>query len=393
MLGKSWRRRIVLCLLAIAAPGLVDVRAAPVDEKQVEAHLQAFYEAALWNDGRWPVWIQRWNQPIKVRMIGPMSTSYTDMVMDRLTRMATLAGLTVTALSPDAKDENLLVEFVDTAQLYAAGRSAGCVANYTSGSGSTIARARLVINLRQGFGLRRCISHELMHGLGYNREDLTQIDEMLLRVLYDPRMKPGSFQLPAMALARDIIVDKLGGGESADTTRRLGETYLKRLVPTMVDLAEKGNVGLQYQIGVAYTFGQTLEKDEASGFLWLKRAAATTLTPEWSYWINQGRFMVGYGLQNGRGTQADPADGARWYRLAADAGHLIAQNNLGVAYRDGKGVERDKIEAYRWFSVAAEKKYQLSETNLRRLEPTLTPEEIVEAKKRIVAGAAAKSPQ
>ena len=50
----------------------------------------------------------------------------------------------------------------------------------------------------------------------------------------------------------------------------------------------------------------------------------------------------------------DDAEAVRWYRLAAEQGDAIAQNNLGVMYRDGQGVPQDDAEAVRWYRLAAE---------------------------------------
>ena len=44
----------------------------------------------------------------------------------------------------------------------------------------------------------------------------------------------------------------------------------------------------------------------------------------------------------------------RLYRLAADQGNAIAQNNLGVMYRDGRGVPQNGSEAVRVFRLAAD---------------------------------------
>ena len=41
---------------------------------------------------------------------------------------------------------------------------------------------------------------------------------------------------------------------------------------------------------------------------------------------------------NGRGVPEDDAEAARWYRLAADQGHAIAQHILGIMYAHGEGV-------------------------------------------------------
>jgi TPR repeat protein len=48
----------------------------------------------------------------------------------------------------------------------------------------------------------------------------------------------------------------------------------------------------------------------------------------------------------------DYAEAARWYRLAAEAGHPEAQKNLGFLYAAGKGVAQDQAEAEKWFRKA-----------------------------------------
>ncbi|WP_207063486.1 tetratricopeptide repeat protein [Motiliproteus sp. SC1-56] len=64
-----------------------------------------------------------------------------------------------------------------------------------------------------------------------------------------------------------------------------------------------------------------------------------------------------YNLANmyrkGEGVEADAEQAVRLYRAAAERGHALAQNALGVMYAMGKGVEPNDIEAYAWFTVSA----------------------------------------
>ena len=57
---------------------------------------------------------------------------------------------------------------------------------------------------------------------------------------------------------------------------------------------------------------------------------------------------------NGEGVARDYAEAVRWYRKAAEQGHAVAQNKLGVRYARGEGVARDYAEAVRWYRKAAE---------------------------------------
>ena len=54
----------------------------------------------------------------------------------------------------------------------------------------------------------------------------------------------------------------------------------------------------------------------------------------------------------GKGVPQDHAEGVKWYRLAANQGHVGAQFNLGVTY-GGHGVTQDYVEAAKWYRLAA----------------------------------------
>ncbi len=386
---RSLLAGVLALIAAMAAP------AARADGPDVDPYLQAFYESALWNDGRWPVPVRKWTDPIRVRITGTMSDAYTDMVLPRLRELTTLAGLNRTVLPGGASDENFLVEFVDTSQLYGSGRAAGCLTNTWWNTASRIIKAKLVINLRDG-NLRSCIAHELMHAMGfpghphaidsvlsyvYHRDYLTMVDKMSLRVLYSARLQPGLYQLPAMAAARQEIVSRLTADGAPGLASDAGGQFIKNLVPLTIKLAEAGNVALQDQLGIAYTFGQVVGKDEKAGFAWFQRAAAST-QPEWRVWTTDAMFMLGYALTNGRGATIDYGQGIRWYRQAASRGNIPALHNLGVMFRDGTGVPADQVEAYKWFSLAAEKKFNLSEKSLANVIAKMTADQIEEGRRR-----------
>ena len=50
----------------------------------------------------------------------------------------------------------------------------------------------------------------------------------------------------------------------------------------------------------------------------------------------------------------DYAEAVKWYRMAAEQGHAVAQHNLGFMYAEGQGVPQDYAEAFRWYRMAAE---------------------------------------
>jgi TPR repeat protein len=56
----------------------------------------------------------------------------------------------------------------------------------------------------------------------------------------------------------------------------------------------------------------------------------------------------------GQGVVQDDAEAVRWYGLAAEQGHALAQYNLGGMYSSGRGVARDSVRSYMWMLLAAD---------------------------------------
>jgi TPR repeat protein len=78
-----------------------------------------------------------------------------------------------------------------------------------------------------------------------------------------------------------------------------------------------------------------------------------------------GQFVVGECYKYGYGVVAkDYAEAARLYRLAADQGHVEAQNSLGLMFEDGEGVAEDAAEAARLYLLAAEQGLAVAQLNI-----------------------------
>jgi TPR repeat protein len=59
------------------------------------------------------------------------------------------------------------------------------------------------------------------------------------------------------------------------------------------------------------------------------------------------------GLRYVNGTTPNYDEAAKWFTLAAEAGHPAAQKSLGYLYASGKGVVEDYAEAQKWFRKAS----------------------------------------
>lgn len=60
-------------------------------------------------------------------------------------------------------------------------------------------------------------------------------------------------------------------------------------------------------------------------------------------------------------------DAFRWMMRAAEAGHVAAQNNIGLSYLHGLGVKQDDKEAFAWFEKAAKQGLTYAQSELAML--------------------------
>lgn len=57
-------------------------------------------------------------------------------------------------------------------------------------------------------------------------------------------------------------------------------------------------------------------------------------------------------------TQTNPAGAISWLKLAANQGHVLAQETLGYLYEHGQGVDANREMAIRWYRMAAEQGHE-----------------------------------
>ena len=77
----------------------------------------------------------------------------------------------------------------------------------------------------------------------------------------------------------------------------------------------------------------------------------------------------------------DYKEAVKWYRKAAEQGHDVAQNNLGVMYGFGVGVLQDYVSSYAWANIAGANGADVKKFKSEILEKKMTPEQIAEGQK------------
>ena len=148
--------------------------------------------------------------------------------------------------------------------------------------------------------------------------------------------------------------------------------------------AEQNDPVAQFNLGSMFAKGLGVERSEKEAAKWYRRAA------EQGHAAAQAN--LGVLLANGEGVAKDDAEAVKWYRKAAEQGSSQGQLNLGVMYVSGRGVARDLVEAYKCWSLAAGQGEKDAPGYLELVTKLLTPEQLAEARRRVDAVAAKKSP-
>jgi uncharacterized protein len=138
-------------------------------------------------------------------------------------------------------------------------------------------------------------------------------------------------------------------------------------------LAEQGDAGAQYFLGVSYATGRGVTQDYAAAASWYRKAA------------EQGdeiaQVHLGLMYAHGQGVRQDYAAALSWYRKAAERGNDTAQANLGLMYAQGHGVPQDYVTAHMWFNLSAVSGYKLAAQGRDMAAMQMTPAQIAEAQK------------
>jgi TPR repeat protein len=138
--------------------------------------------------------------------------------------------------------------------------------------------------------------------------------------------------------------------------------------------AEQGHLEAQVAVAGMYGEGNGVEKNDGEAARWWRKAA------EQGHTVAQTVVSMMY--MAGRGLPKDGAEAFAWMRKAAEKGFAAAQYNLGNMYAHGQGVPLDYVQAYKWIILAAPaQKRQLTEQALNYLSPRMTLAEIDQAKR------------
>lgn len=108
--------------------------------------------------------------------------------------------------------------------------------------------------------------------------------------------------------------------------------------------AEAGRPEAQFELGLIYRDGAGVAADGNTAMVWFRRAAEQGKTDAYNA---VAELYLGQ-----HGIPADPAAASEWFLRAAEHGSAQAMYSIGLRYAEGQGVLRDEIEALKWFDLA-----------------------------------------
>ncbi|MCQ2372707.1 MAG: sel1 repeat family protein [Phascolarctobacterium sp.] len=135
-----------------------------------------------------------------------------------------------------------------------------------------------------------------------------------------------------------------------------GKESVSRLENFFVNLqkASQGDVEALYQIGMYYFDDLNDElclpyKDNRKACKYFKMAAELGHI--------SAQYELGYCYKEGCGVERNIDEAVKWYRMVAEQGMAEAQYELAELYAQGREIEKNIIETQKWYKAAAEQGY------------------------------------
>jgi len=168
-------------------------------------------------------------------------------------------------------------------------------------------------------------------------------------------LKTTSFTFSSLALLI-ALVQPVNAATLEDALAAARLADFKTAAAIYTELAEKGDVKAQYNLGLMYIRGDGVEQSYTEGAKWHRKAA------EQGY--AEAQYSLGALHFNRDIPTEDYAEAANWYLKAAEQGHLKAQLNMGILYFRGDIVEQNLEESVKWYQKAAEQGNAEAQFNL-----------------------------
>lgn len=181
-----------------------------------------------------------------------------------------------------------------------------------------------------------------------------------------------------------------GASVTMDVWRFLNEE--RDLLATLQKLADEGNAGVMFRLGLMYASGNGVPRDDFEAVRWYRKGAnkgngaataalahmtleglGTDKNPQEAVRLlssavdadnTEAKWQLGKILIEGKVVPKDPGRAAQLFQKAAESGHSPSMVDLGLMYNNAVGLPQNFPEAARWFKRAADLDYPLGMVNL-----------------------------
>ena len=204
-------------------------------------------------------------------------------------------------------------------------------------------------------------------GAEWHKMELKEVGSLMCGTHQLCRGVPPEFE-PGCPLSRAVphwvVLKALG--QWVEAPRRFeaqGVEYApERRREAFVHCMAHASASTQCHLGICYTYGWGVAKDDNKSMKWFLDAAEQD-DAEAQFNLGLCYFIVSPGCSSLQWKHLEKA--MEWFTKAAEQGHARAQCNLGTCYMDApEGVARDCDKAVEWFTKAAEQDDAQAMSNL-----------------------------
>ena len=144
-----------------------------------------------------------------------------------------------------------------------------------------------------------------------------------------------------MSIVAAMCITAVAGEQKYDES-----TSLEELKAAATD----GDAGAMLEYGTRLVQGQGVDTNTTEGLNWLQKAADAGNAQAW--------YAIGFVYSNGVGVELDIPKSVKYYRKGAEAGDADCQTGMGMIYQAGdripSGIDADPAEAAKWYRMATD---------------------------------------
>ena len=195
-----------------------------------------------------------------------------------------------------------------------------------------------------------CLSVALVVAVVFSNRNSSDSGSIAETVKVETGSKKSSDSSPkAKTTVSETVKVETGSKKSSDSDSKTVQDSKVENVQAKKSEFSKEEVEQFYYNGI----GEDTKKNYTEAVKWYKRAAEQGHV--------KAQHYLGRLYEDGNGVSKDLSEALRWYKKAADQGYDHAQWYLGLCYHEGKGVSEDLSEAVRWYKKSADQGYKLGQ--------------------------------